>query len=574
MTACRASALAALLCAALALAAAVEARAQALPGRPMRLIPGGDAMPAPSVPPVDRGIRLEGAPKPVDQGASGLIDASSGALPPTLWTGSQRRAVDPLVESLAAPRQATLRDLLRRTLASPGQPPEKGADEAFPDFSVLRARGLLRLGEADAAGQLAMPLARGQRDEAARAVLRDALFLAADFRPACELVRESIAAATQPGWAHALIACQVLDGDVFRAQLGSAMLREQKMPGDDWLERFVALADGASRALEGGKAELLAHHVPLFAAAKAAPPPATLASAGPAILAAIAGSEAFAIDARLRAAEAATASGSMDGARLATLYEAVQFAPREAADLAGFAEREAGPRGRAALHRLVRDAAPGPARAAAFARALQSAERRGAARALRRAAADLVLAIPPAHDSLEHAGLLARTLLVDRRSVEAMRWFEVMRGAPEAADAAALLAPLLAIAGVPDRGLANGDALRAWREAQARREPARAAARTRLLAETLEALGTPALELGAPGAPAAIQAPAPLVRLARASGQRLVGEGVLLAAAALHEPTLRDNPSALAATLRALQEIGLADEARGIALEAVLAAGL
>jgi hypothetical protein len=149
-----------------------------------------------------------------------------------------------------------------------------------------------------------------------------------------------------------------------------------------------------------------------------------------------------------------------------------------------------------------------------------------------------------------------------------------MRGAPEAADAAALLAPLLSIAGVPDRGLANGDALRAWREAQARREPARTAARTRLLAETLEALGTPALELGAPGTPAAIQAPAPLVRLARASGQRLVGEGVLLAAAALHEPTLRDNPSALAATLRALQEIGLADEARGIALEAVLAAGL
>ncbi|MFM8990027.1 MAG: hypothetical protein ACKOUS_10430, partial [Alphaproteobacteria bacterium] len=347
----------------------------------------------------------------------------------------------------------------------------------------------------------------------------------------------------------------------------------QKAPEDDWLERFVALADGATRALEGGKAELRAHHLPLFAAAKAQPPAATLASAGPAILAAIAANEAFAVETRLRAAEAATSSGSMEGARLAALYEGVQFAPREAADLAGFAEREAGPRGRAALHRLVRDAAPGPARAAAFARAMQSAEKRGAARALRRAAADLVLAIPPSHDALEHAGLVARTLLVDRRGVEAMRWFELMRGAPEGAEAAALLAPLLAIAGVPDRGLANADALRAWREAQARREQPRAAPRARLLAETLEARGTPAAEL-AGSAPAAITTPAPIMRLGRASGQRLVGETVLLAAAALAEPTLRDNPTALAATLRALQEVGLSDEARGIALEALLAAGL
>ncbi|MFM8992227.1 MAG: hypothetical protein ACKOUS_22090, partial [Alphaproteobacteria bacterium] len=207
MTGCRASALAALLCLPLALAASGAALAQAQPGRPMRLIPGGDALPAPSVPPVDRGIRLEGAPKPVDQGASGLIDASSGALPPSLWTGSQRRVVDPLVDALAAPRQATLRDLLRRALSSPGQPPEKGAEESFPDFSVQRARGLLRLGEADAARQLATPLAL-----AAREVLRDTLFLAADPRPACELVREAVATATQAAWAQALVACHVLAG--------------------------------------------------------------------------------------------------------------------------------------------------------------------------------------------------------------------------------------------------------------------------------------------------------------------------------------------------------------------------
>ena len=572
MTACRASALAALLCLPLALAAGGgDAIAQ---GRPMRLIPGDAPPPAQPAPKVERGVTLEGAPRPVDQGASGLIDASSGALPSSLWTGSRRATIDPLVGAIAAPRQATLRDLLRRTLSSPGQPPEKGAEEALPDFAAVRAQGLLRLGDAASARQLATPLARGQREEAGRAVLRDILFLDPDPRPACELVREAIDEATKPGWAQALVACQVVAGDVARAQLGGAMLREQKLPEDDWLERFIALADGATRALEGGKAELQPRHVALFAAAKAAPPAAVLASASPAVLASVAANEAFAVEVRLRAAEAATSAGAMDGARLAALYESVQFAPREAADLAGFAEREAGPRGRAALHRLVRDAAPGPARAEAFAKAMQSAERRGAARALRRAAADLVLAIPPSHDAAAQAGLVARTLLVDRRSAEAMRWFELLRAGSGHDEAGALLAPLLAIAGVPDRTLANGEALRAWREAQARREPSRAASRTRLLAEILEALGTPAAELAGTGAAPAVQAPAPLVRLARAAGQRLVGETVLLAAAVLNDPTLRDNPTALGATLRALQEVGLPDEARGIALEAALAAGL
>jgi hypothetical protein len=40
------------------------------------------------------------------------------------------------------------------------------------------------------------------------------------------------------------------------------------------------------------------------------------------------------------------------------------------------------------------------------------------------------------------------------------------------------------------------------------------------------------------------------------------------------EPGLRENAAAIAVTIRALDTAGLGDEARGLALEAALAAGL
>jgi hypothetical protein len=97
----------------------------------------------------------------------------------------------------------------------------------------------------------------------------------------------------------------------------------------------------------------------------------------------------------------------------------------------------------------------------------------------------------------------------------------------------------------------------------------------RLLRLVLEALGSPALELGTQGgaAPAAPASPL-LAALEEAAEARLMGETILRAAAAMAEPTLRENPAAIAATIRALDTAGLGDDARGLALEAALAAGL
>ncbi len=560
------------------LAGAIVGPLAAQTNRPIRLIPGGDAMPAPER--VERRVSSEGAMPTIERDTAGILDFASGALPATLWTGSTRPTIDPLLAAATAGRYAALRDLSRRALASPANPPAAEPGETPADFAALRAAALLRLGETDAARLLAARVLRFQAEPTAHAVLREALFLAPDPGPACDQVRATIDLAAQPDWARAQVVCQAIAGDLARARLGLSLQREQKLPADDWLDRLVALLDGVPRALDGGKAELRPHHLPLFAVAKTAPPVPALATLPPGHVRAIASNPGFPIETRLRAAEAATAAHGADGRLLAGLYAAVPLQPRESADPLAFATQETGPRGRAALYHHVRTKPAGPERATAFAQAVQVAEKRGAGRAFRRAAIDLVREIPAEIETAEHAVLVARTLLIERRSAEATRWYDTLSAGARSSgvgrsDGAALLGPLLFLAGVPLPEMGDPQGLLAWRALQERLDPPRAAARIRLLRSLLEALGSPALELETQGAAApAIPASPLLAALEQAAQARLMGETILRAAAAMAEPGLRENAAAIAVTIRALDTAGLGDEARGLALEAALAAGL
>lgn len=569
---CRASALA------LAFSFGLAATASAQLGPPIRLIPGDDALPPP--PATEQRVRDEGVLRPLDAGTAGILDSANGGLPSSLWMGSTRKSVDPLIVSIAPARLPTLRDATRRALASGGTPPAKEGDEALPDFAGLRARGLLRLGDAEGARQLAERVTRSQPEEISRGVIRDAQLLATDPAPGCAYVREQIAdipdPAANPDWYRALIACQTIAGDATRAQLGLTMLREQNVDEDDWLDRLIAFMGGARRALDGGRAELRAHHVPLFAAAKSAPPATAYPTASPEILASIARNPAFPLEARLRAAEPAVAASALEGKDLAALYDAVTPTARESTDPLAFAERETGPRGRAALFKALQGHPAGPDRAQLLARALPVVDRRGATTgaALRLAVMELAAAIAPTRESAPQAGAIARVLLTDGHIAEAMRWHDLVRAGSGNEQIGALLAPLIFLGGGVDRNFASGEALRAWRQAQQATEPTRAGARTRLLGELLEALGMQSTELAGAGPGQPVSAPAQLIRLERAASQRHVGEAILLASAVLADPALRDNPTAIGAVVRALREIGLAREARAVALEAALAAGL
>ncbi|MBL8701281.1 MAG: hypothetical protein JNK67_23090 [Alphaproteobacteria bacterium] len=573
MTGFRASALGALI----ALAFGGVASAQL--GAPYRLIPGGDnpgtIAPQPGLPKTeDQVVRDEGLLRAPDAGSAGILDARNGGLPPTIWTGATRGGVDPLLAQIAPTRLPALGELARRAAASTATPPAADGAEAPPAFAPLRARALLRLGDIAGARALADRLSRGQPDAATRAVTRDSLFLLNDADGACALVQETNADGAD--WQQALIACQALANDQTRAQLGLTLLREQQGAEDDWLDRLIAYAGGAKRALEGGRGELRPHHLPLFAAAKAAPPVAAIEAAGPAVQAAIALNDAFAAETRLRAAEPAAAAHAIDGEALATLYDGQPLNARESADAIAFAERERGPRARAALYKAIKSQPAGPERAAFIDKAMAIAERRGATTlvAFRRAILDLAEPIPASSIAIDHAEAMARVLLGEGRTQAASRWLDMLRPGSGFGARAAMVAPLMALGGAADRNFLSDETLHQWRAGHGVGDTARANQRVRLLAEIFDALGLPTSELQGAGTPTAVASPALVARLSRAALEKHVGETILLANAVLADPALRDNPTAIGAVIRAVNGVGLGAEARAIGLDAALAGGL
>lgn len=548
-------------------------------GAPYRLIPGGDnpgtLAPPPGLPkPQEQVVRDEGVLRTPELRDVGVLDSHNGGLPATVWSGSNRQSVDPLVMRLTPTRLPALAQLGRRAIATAAPPPAGEAADSGPSFAALRAAALLRLGDVAGARAIAERLSRGEAEPAARAVTRDALFLAGDADGACVIVQDSNSEAID--WQQALIACQAIAGDLTRAQLGITLLREQQGGEDDWLDRLVAHAGGAKRALEGGRGPLRPHHVPLFGAAKLAPGPAAIEAASPAVQAALAASDGIPADARLRAAEPAVAAGALGVEALAVLYDGVTLNARESADAFAFAERERGPRSRAALYKAIKAQEPGAERAAIVAKAIGIVERRGmpALVAFRRAVLPRILDLIPDAAAAPHAPAMIRALLGEGRTPEASRWLDLLRPGSGFGERTAALAPLMALGGAADRNFLADDTLRQWREGQIAADAARGPSRVRLLAEIFAALNLPTSELQGAGTPSPIAAPAPVSRLSRAASARLLGETILLSTAILDDTGLRDNPTAIGAVVRALNAVGLASEARAISLDAALGAGL
>jgi hypothetical protein len=130
-------------------------------------------------------------------------------------------------------------------------------------------------------------------------------------------------------------------------------------------------------------------------------------------------------------------------------------------------------------------------------------------------------------------------------------------------------------------GEADDAVVRAWWTEMAGREGA--VARATIVFSSLDALGMPVeprlwrqVLAGATPAPAAALPPTPLlVGLDRAGAAKRRGEAVLYALAALGEAgPAGAHPLTLSTALQSLKSVGLEAEARRMAVEAALAAGL
>lgn len=532
-----------------------------------------------------------GRPPPVETESVGLADPVQLKLPGDVWAGSERELIDRLIAALPAASVSTpSRDLAKRLLIAAGPPPE-AKTPAKMSFVGVRVTRLLAMGDTESAVALARLVPGRAEDDALARVQLDAALVAYDNAGACTLTRARLNRLNDPYWEKALIFCQALAGEHARAQLGLSLLREQNVAYDAAFSRLISVMAGETRSAVDSVPEPTPLHLAMMRAARQNLPADVAKSAEPLVLRMIAASPNAALETRLAAAERAEAFGALSAEVLAQIYDTVPFTPEQLAGALSFAESDRGPRGRAILYRAAKAQTVGVARAEALQRAWRLARERGGYATAVRVTLPLLRELQPTPEFSFFAPDAVRALLLAGHLEEARRWQAAIRaeaaaGNELAATAEALLWPVAWLADAEGR---RSDAtplakrFEAWRQSQQRLDAAALRHRAPLVATLVFSSGerpdpsivTPLLA----GDLARESAPMPNLGLWLGVGAALesgrIGETALFSLALLGpEGAAGAAPHTIALVLDALRAAGLDAEARALALEAAVAAGL
>jgi hypothetical protein len=568
---------------------AVPAQAADPPGPPVRLAPpqrlfptappkSGEPAAEPGTPPGQgqdtSGIKVDPL-APIDPDWAGTLDEAQGALPSTLWHGTPRGFIAALLPRLPATTSPALQGLSRRLLLSSAAAPEGRDEPGQPSLFGRRIERLVALGQVEAA-EAVLRAVSSRRDESIERQLVELKLLSNDREGACAAVDEGIKKNQGVWWDRALIACQSLHGEHAKAALGLSLLREQKAPRDDV---FDALVEG----LAGRSVKLPALQDPtpiqlaLLRARKAPLPPDLARSDRPAVLRGLALDNDVPLALRLEAAERALAFGALPAERVRELYGKLDASAEDRANALTRGAAEKNARGRALLFEAARAQSVASARAELLRAFLEQSRDAGLYFAAVSLAEPLLLELRPTPELAWFAPDATRAFLALRRPAEAVSWL----GTAEA-DAARALQPLVRIA--LGRGAPRWEpkALATFTEESAKRDgdagPRQAILALGLLSALDEPVGaaewTPLLGRAQP--PTLGPQPAPVwLDLPRAAAAKRLGETVLLAVLLASDGTrLTPEPVILSRSVEALFAVGLDADARAIAVEAALAAGL
>jgi hypothetical protein len=313
-------------------------------------------------------------------------------------------------------------------------------------------------------------------------------------------------------------------------------------------------------------------------------PADVIASDAPGVLGTVAVSPNAPVELRLEAAERAEAAGALAVDVLRQLYTSVSFSEEALANPLSKAEAESGPLSRALLYRTALVQTVPTARAEAIGRALDLAREGGRYASAVRAFLPVLAQVTPSAELMWFAPEAVRAFLVGGDHQALRRWLGLMRaGALFDEGVRAVLwdvLPLARLAGSEDAEAWSAEQLRPWWQRRDGGDEARR--RAALLYTLLEALGDDlpedlweALLDGPQRTMVAMPRPALWQRLAAAADGGRVGETVLLSLLALGEGgPAAANPVILRRVLVGLRSVGLEAEARAIAVEAAVAAGI
>ncbi|HLO78229.1 MAG TPA: antifreeze protein [Magnetospirillum sp.] len=502
----------------------------------------------------------------------GALDQAHGGFAPTLWGGTSALVARKLIPQLpGAPASQVVRDLERRLLLTAAAAPDGAVEGDRPSLVELRAERLAAIGDSDGVVQLAAAAPQSVAGPVVGRAKLDALLLSGNTQAACA------DAPKDNSLPKLSVLCHFLAGRMLEGNLGLDLLRERK----DADHGFAAAAEVLSGLppLPADKIrldELTPVHVAAFAAAKMPLPADAVAKAPPAVARAVALSFATPFDVRLAAGERAEAAGTLPVEALRKLYLEAAFAPDELGSPLARAEG-AGPRARALLFRAATDQPDPLIRAHFIAKALDLAAAKGQTAAAARVFAALLAEARPDPALITVAPAFARANLALGRA-DATRWLELARTDPAASGAVARLWPLTAVLTVSPGQPAGTTGLAGWRAGLEGLPPEIAARRMAVVLGSLSALGAKVPDAAwldtlalPPGGPR----PGLFALLQGAALDARLGTTLLASLAAIgDQPLDKLDPVTLSETISALTVVGLGDDARKLAVEAMLANGI
>ncbi|MCG8509830.1 MAG: hypothetical protein MI741_11445 [Rhodospirillales bacterium] len=526
------------------------------------------------------GVQVD-ALQTIDPDSVGVLTAGDGGFGETMWQGTKRRLVDDLLPRLPIKTSsATMRDLERRLLLSAAAPPT--GEKKAGSLISLRTGLLAMMGDLDSADSLlqASP-ERGANPDLMR-IEADTRFLANDNARACGLAAARINEDDDPYWQKAFSFCQALADEHDKAALGAALFRE--LGGED--EAFFALIEalaGGDKSLES-MTDATPLHLAMARAAGVQLPADVVARDRPAVLRAVATSPNAPVNIRLEAAERAEAMGALPAETLRQLYTAISFSEEDLANPLSRAEAETGPLSRALLYRTSMIQTVPTAQAEAIGRAFELAREGGRYTSTVRVFLPVIQRIPPSAELLWFAPEAVRAFLIAGQKESAMAWYGVLRASalfnPESASAVTKLKPLIFLAGAEESEEWKPEALSAWWQVAQGYPEGRD--RGSLMFSLFDAFDQPVADGlweglldGPQRTTVAMPRPALWFQLRAAASADRIGETVLLSLLTLGDggPEQAD-PLTLRDVLSRLRAVGLEAEARALAIEAAVAAGI
>ncbi len=545
----------------------------------------------------------------LDPAAIGVLEPGNGGLPADLWRGTRRSTLEALIPQLPvrAPSPA-MNGLVRQLLLSTVGVPRISTD-GDPGLALLEAR----LERVAASGNLAALLELlervAPRHETAviREIRADAYLMDSDILGACGVARQARGDDGSVKWLKILSLCQALEGDRAGVSFNIGLLQEtgDLTPlFDRLLGKVLDRAEGVSAAADPDPASdsqdfaaeeadaLLISQPPLnaltaalYRAAGAPVPLAVLDNTSAIVLASLAGRGDLDLAFRAEAAEIAARTGIVPAADLVSAFEAMEFTEDEEASAFLLAETGLGVRVDGLLYKLASSAISDGEKTRYLRVAWRRAHREDMYPALAGVLVGPAALIALRGENISAAQDVSRIALYAGDRELAGRWYQLARTLAsqrnvEAVKALVDMWPLMITAGVGDVPF-SPQILNLWRQSLSILPVAEQRRRAALLYGLLEALGyviESELWDEVLGAPAIGGTRAPSLGVWRqlliATEAGRLGEGLLLALVTIGDagPAGAD-PSALSSALRALTTLGFEDEARAIAVEALVAHG-